>query len=91
MILILLYFLLSYNYLSPACLTDILHIINNLIFQNHKLRSRDITTLLIYRAHREDGGGESKCRERKGSEQATTKSHLDFIGNSGVEINSQCL
>lgn len=72
MTLIRLYLLLSQNYLTPACLTDILHIISNLIFQNQMLRSRVITTLLIYRAHREDGGGEGKCGERKGSEQATT-------------------
>lgn len=31
MTLIQLYFLLSYNSLNPACLTDILHIIHNLI------------------------------------------------------------
>lgn len=72
MTLIQLYFLLSYNSLTPACLTGILHIIHNLIFQNQMLRFMIITTLLIHRAHREDGEKEGKCRERKGSEQATT-------------------
>ena len=72
MTLIQLYFLLSYNSLIPACLTDILHIIHNLIFQNQMLRFMIITTLLIHRAHREDGEREGKCGERKGSKQATT-------------------